>query len=222
MTCQQCLAELATGSLRDLQPESAVMQHCLTCPDCGPLATQLRDREYKAATVLNNLIPLSNPITVAETAGLMSRRRRVGKVVVFLTGAALVATIVISLFVTNLGRHMVGANDPALFTETITLTCLSPQQAGDIVDPYLGGSKSLYYVSQRGVPAITVRGTAEQLAKAKEMIRAFDGDSRMCTNNPFDIPVRELEKLRKDMLNGPDPQPVLAPSASPKPPASRK
>ena len=46
MTCQECVSELATGSLRDLTPDSDVMRHCATCPDCGPLATLLREREY--------------------------------------------------------------------------------------------------------------------------------------------------------------------------------
>src|SRR6266480_4648187 len=108
MRCQECLTELATGSLRDLTPESEVMRHCSTCPDCGPLATLLRDREYSAATILNSLPPLSNPISVAETAGMLARRRRVGKVVVFLSGTALVATFWIMLFVTGFGRTMMG------------------------------------------------------------------------------------------------------------------
>ena len=86
MNCHECLSELATGSLRDLTPDSAVMLHCVTCPYCGPLATALRDREYNAATILNNLPPTTSPITVAETAAMVSRRRRLGKVAVFLTG----------------------------------------------------------------------------------------------------------------------------------------
>src|SRR5439155_432527 len=81
-----------------------------TGPDCGPLATMLRDREYNAATILNTLPPMSNPISVAETAGMLARRRRVGKVVVFLTGSALVATIWVMLFVTGFGRMMIGAD----------------------------------------------------------------------------------------------------------------
>ena len=93
MNCQECLAELSTGSLRDLNPDSEVMRHCSTCPDCGALATMLRDREYNAATILNTLPPMSNPISVAETAGMLARRRRVGKVVVFLTGSALTLVV---------------------------------------------------------------------------------------------------------------------------------
>jgi len=214
MNCRQCLAELATGSLRDLQPESSVMQHCATCPDCGPLATMLRDREYNAATILNNLPPISNPIAVAETAAMVAQRRRVGKVVVFLTGAALIATVTTSLFLTQFGRAIVGVDRANLVTETIPLSCLSPEQAGDIVDPYFRTRGSLYYISRSGVPAITVRGTGEQVAKSKELIRAFDGDPRMCKRNPRAI-LGDLEKeLRRIDADEPNPAPVVAPSVA--------
>ena len=216
MTCAECLTELATGSLRDLQPQSAVMQHCATCPDCGPLATLLRDREYNAATILNNLPPMSNPIAVAETAAMVAQRRRVGKVVVFLTGAALTATIVTSLFVTDAGQKMMGAEVMGLRTETIPLSCLSPEQAGDIIDPYFRTHGSIYYIGKHGVPAITVRGTAEQVAKSKELIRAFEGDPRMCASNPGSIRIGDLEKeLRRITADEPNPAPVVAPSVVP-------
>jgi len=83
MTCEECLSELATGSLREMPPDSAVMLHCATCPDCSRLTTLLRDREYNAANVLNNLPPMSSPITVAETSVRTAHRRRTGRVVVF-------------------------------------------------------------------------------------------------------------------------------------------
>src|SRR5256885_2139286 len=93
MNCPQCLEELATGSLRELTPDSAVSRHAATCPDCGPLLTQLRDREYQAATVLNSLRPASDPIIVAETAGRLAQRRKMGRVVVTLTSIALGVSI---------------------------------------------------------------------------------------------------------------------------------
>lgn len=178
MNCQECLAELATGSLRDLTPESDVMRHCATCADCGPLATMLRDREYNAASVLNNLPPMSNPISIAETAGMLARRRRVGKVAVFLSGAALVVTVLVSVSATQIGRHVFGlSTGPALHTETIQLSCLSPQQAGDIISPYVRSNGSAYYVTNSSnLSVITVRGTADELAKSRELIRQLDAD----------------------------------------------
>ena len=178
MTCEECIAELATGSLRELTPDSPIMSHCARCPDCAQLTTLLRDREYQAASVLNNLPPRSNPITVAETAGLLSRRRRVGGLVVMASGAALVITIWIAAAVTVIPR-MNGAEADgrnAMRTETIPLTCLSPQQAADIINPYVRGRRSMYWIPSTGISAITVQGNASELARSRDLIREFEKD----------------------------------------------
>ncbi|MFL5468485.1 MAG: hypothetical protein ACJ8AE_01665 [Gemmatimonadaceae bacterium] len=175
MNCEQCLAELATGSLRDLGPQSEVVRHYQDCPECAPVATLLRQREYEAANLLNNLPPMSNPITVAEAAARMSHRRRVGRVVTTLVGAALAASIWIAAMMTDFGplRRATGGA-PSLYTETILLSCLSPAQAGDIINPYVRARGSIYYVPSTGISAITVRGTSTELAKSRELIREFE------------------------------------------------
>jgi len=178
MTCEECIRELATGSLRELAGDSPVMNHCAGCRDCAQLTTLLRDREYQAATVLNSLPPRSNPITVAETAGLLSGRRRVGGLVVMASGAAWVITIWIAAAVTVIPRMNSAEADGrnALRTETIPLTCLSPQQAADIINPYVHGRRSMYWVPSTGISAITVRGTASELARSRDLIREFEKD----------------------------------------------
>jgi hypothetical protein len=202
MTCEECISELATGSLRELPSNSPVMQHCAMCPDCSRLTTLLRDREYNAANVLNNLPPMNSPITVAETAVHTSQRRRVGGIVVMLSGAALVVTIWFTAATLILpAMRSNGLTEPTLFTETIPLSCLSPQQAADIVDPYLRTRGSLYYVPKSGISAITVRGTAVQLRKSKDIIREFESDpAAACRNSPADL-VRKLRGLQ-DQLGG--------------------
>jgi type II secretory pathway component GspD/PulD (secretin) len=166
--------------------DSAVMQHCATCPDCSRLTTVLRDREYNAANVLNNLPPMSNPITLAETAVITAHRRRVGRVVVMISGAALVVTIWFTA--ATLILPAMGSNGPTastLLTETIPLSCLSPQQAADIIDPYLRTRGSLYFIPTSGISAITVRGTAAQLSKSKDLIRNFESDrAAACRTTP--------------------------------------
>jgi type II secretory pathway component GspD/PulD (secretin) len=165
--------------LREMPANSPVMQHCLTCPDCSQLTTLLRDREYHAANVLNNLPPMSNPITVAETSVQMARRRRTGRVVVMLSGAALIATIWITaatIFFPAMRRGDLIANS-SLRTETISLSCLSPQQAADIINPYVRSHGSTYYLPTSDISAITVRGTASEIAKSKELIDQFEPDA---------------------------------------------
>ena len=172
MNCSECLEELATGSLRELSPDSAVSRHATTCPDCGPLLTQLRDREYQAATVLNNLPPISNPITVAETAGRLAQRRRMGGVVVTFASIALAISIWFA-FDTLLPDAMRPGSAPATITETFPLTCLSPQQAGQIIDPYVRARGTMYYTPD-GVAAITVRATPGEMVRVREVLRDFD------------------------------------------------
>lgn len=238
MNCQEALSELVTGSLRDMRADSAVMQHCAICPDCGPLATALRDREYNAASVLNNLPPMSSPIAVAERAGELARRRRIGKVAVFASGAALVVTMWTALFVTGFGRAMLGIDHSSLRTETIPLTCLSPQQAADIINPYVRSNGSTFYIGESGVAAITVRGTPAELAKSHELIRRFDSDPNACRTSLADklqgleklqelTQLKELNKLQNlqkelqplsERANAG--APVIAPATTPPPPAT--
>jgi hypothetical protein len=210
MNCQECLAEIEAGSLRDLPADSSVMLHCARCPDCARVTTLLREREYNAATLLNNLPPLSSPVSVAETAVRMSHRRRVGRVVVVLSGAALVATIWIAAATTII--PMIDDEPSAkstLRTETIALTCLSPQQAGDIIDPYVRGRWSRYWVSSSGISAITVRGTAMELAKSRELIRTFESDPAAACHHSMATDIKKMQNELQEALS-PDVRPEVA------------
>lgn len=178
MTCEQCLAELTTGSLREMSPDSPVMRHCASCPDCSHLTTLLRDREYNAANVLNNLPPMSNPITLAESSVSLAHRRRIGRAVVMLSGAALVVTIWIAAATTLFPalRRTEVVTRSELRTETISLSCLSPEQAASIIYPYVRSRGATYYLPSSGISAITVRGTATEVAKARSQIEHFEQD----------------------------------------------
>lgn len=190
MTCKDCLSALATESLREMGPDSPVLQHCATCPECARLTTMLRDREYETATVLNSLPPMSNPLTVAEAAVRTARRRRVGDFAVMISGAALVATIWFAAATTII--PMLNRADAriatALRTETMQLTCLSPKQAGDIIDPYVRSNGSAYYLPTSGISAITVRATLGELEKSRNLIREFENDPGAACRLPALLP----------------------------------
>jgi len=228
MTCEECLAALATESLREMSPDSPVMRHCATCPDCARVTNTVREKEYETATILNSLPPMSNPLTVAETAVRTAQRRRVGRVVVMLSGAALVATIWIAAATTlipalNLAdRRAVGST---MRTETMPLTCLSPKQAAEIIDPYVRTDGSAYYLPSSGISAITVRGTAEELAKSRDLIWEFEQDPGAACRVPPTLlgksgpttllvkPGEPLLDLKGPSGSGPAPAPDKVPTA---------
>jgi hypothetical protein len=222
MNCTDVLATLSTASLRDMTPDSAVMVHCERCPDCARVTTILRDREYEAATVLNGLPPMSSPIAVAEQSVITSKRRRLGRVAVIASGAALVVTIWIAASLTIIpaldvadARRVV----PRLATETISLTCLSPQQAADIINPYVRSHGSIYYIPTTGISAITVRGTWEELAKARNLIHDFESDPKAACHVPQGgLLNKDQPSLLKADRNS---APVLAPDKATTPPKTR-
>lgn len=177
MTCAEVLETLSTASLRDMPADSAVMAHCATCPDCARVTTLLREKEYEAASVLNGLPPMSNPLTLAEASVVTSKRRRVGRIAVFGTGAALVATIWIAASLTIFPELIHRDSPPSeLRTETMQLTCLSPQQAADIVNPYVRSHGSNWWIPKSGISAITIRGNGDELAKSRDLIAQFEAD----------------------------------------------
>jgi hypothetical protein len=198
MTCKECLAALETESLREMTPDSPVVQHCATCPDCARLTTMLRDKEYETATVLNSLPPMSNPLTVAEAAVGTAQRRRVGRVAVMISGAALVATLWIVGAMIVIPAFDDGHVGGDLRTETIALTCLSPQQAGDIINLYVRSDGSYYSVPRSGISAITVRARPNELATARELIREFENDPSAACRLPMTIVRKLQEEMSKD------------------------
>jgi hypothetical protein len=177
MTCAEVLETLSTASLRDMPADSAVMVHCAACPDCARVTTLLREKEYEAASVLNGLPPMSNPITLADESVVTSKRRRAGRIAVIGTGAALVATIWIAASLTIFPELIHSDSLPSeLRTESMQLTCLSPQQAADLINPYVRSHGSNWYIPKSGISVITIRGTGDELAKSRDLIAQFETD----------------------------------------------
>jgi hypothetical protein len=142
----------------------------------------VRDKEYETATVLNGLPPMSNPVTVAETAGQTDQRRHVGGVVVTLSaiaGAIVIWIVSATMVVPGLYRAGVIGSGPdrgGMRTETMQLSCLSPQQAADIINPYIRSARSKFFVPTSGISAITVQGTPGELERARNLIHKFERD----------------------------------------------
>jgi 2-oxoglutarate dehydrogenase complex dehydrogenase (E1) component-like enzyme len=86
-----------------------------------------------------------------------------------------------------------GSGASRLRTETIALKCLSPEQAADIINPYVRSHGSNYYIGNSGVAAITVRGTADELAMSRDLIRQFESDPQASCHASLADKFRELQ-----------------------------
>lgn len=220
MTCAEVLSTLSTASLRDMPADSPLMAHCAECADCSRVTTTLREREYEAASVLNGLPPLGNPIAIAERSVLTSKRRRLGNIAVFGTGTALAVTIWIaaSLSIIPALNRADRRIATTLRTETIPLTCLSPKQAGDIISPYVRSQGSAYYLPTSGLSAITVRGTPRELEKSRNLLGDFENDPNAACRVSADADRirRTMEAVDQAFSQG-DPRaaPALAPDKVP-------
>jgi len=219
MTCEECLSALETESLRDMTADSAVMQHCATCPDCARVTTMVRDREYETATILNSLPPMSNPLMVAETAGLTAHRRRAGRFVVMgsaIAGAFIIWIVSATMIVPALYRGGVIGNAGSygtLRTETMQLSCLSPQQGEEIIRPYINSVGSMVRPVVSGISAITVRGSAAEVAKSRELINHFERDPNAACRiaetrlrSTIESVDRAMEAATRDITPAPSPQ----------------
>jgi hypothetical protein len=190
MTCAETLSALSMASLRDMASDSPIMQHCAECAECSRVTTMVRQQEYEAANVLNGLPPMSDPAALAEQAVVSSARRRTGRIAVMFTGAALVATIWIASWLTIIPalNNADARHASNLRTETIQLSCMSPQQAGEIISPYIRSHGSMFYVPKSGIRAITVRGSMSEIHQARDVIADFENDPAAACRLPPGTP----------------------------------
>ena len=186
MNCQECLAVVATGSVAELEHNDAVRRHYSACPECSRVVRSVAEGEKDLAAVLN-AIPSRVPATVtAETAIAVARRRKIAR----LLSIAFAALIVVTLWITWVRVIVPGMQATAelarsnLITETIKLECLSSEQAGDLISPYVRTNGSLYYIAKPPLRVITVRATAEELRNVRTVLERFDNSSETACAAP--------------------------------------
>lgn len=182
-TCAECLATMSTSRVSDLEPGSAVALHCATCANCSRVAEEVRYAEYRLATALNvqRSGMDSSEVTVAALKG--SERLRRSRIARRIQIALIVAgCYVFYVFMETRTNPRALDNLPAIpeavvdahgiATRTITLQCITPEQAIALATPYLRSEAAVYPVP--GIPAITMRGKREEFRRAVSAIEQFD------------------------------------------------
>lgn len=170
-TCAECLATMSTSRVSDIQPGSAIALHCATCANCSQVAEEVRYAEYRLATALNEQRSGlgSSDLTVAAMKGSERLRRvRVGR---WIQSALIIAGCYV--FFVFMEQRTKGE----IATRTITLQCITPDQAMSLATPFLR-SKGMVYTTP-GIPAVIVRGKPDEFRRAVDAIEHFDGQCQL-------------------------------------------
>ncbi len=176
MTCQECLAAVTTASLQEIQSDAQIRKHWEECQDCSRVVTLLAAGEHDLAALLAEHSSTKLPSQTAETAISRAKRQRMGVVLSGVFAILLAATIWIAWVrvVVPSARATADMTTNHQLTETLALKCLSPEQAGELISPYVRANGSLYYLPKSPLKVITVRATADEMNNVKSILGRFD------------------------------------------------
>ena len=176
MNCQECLATLSTASALELEQSDAARSHYAACPDCSRVTSLVVGAERELASNLNKVAFKVPASITAETAIAIAKRRRIGKALAVVFAALIAVTLWITWIQVIVPSMQATAElaRPNLVTETLKLRCLSSEQAGDLISPYVRSNGSLYYVAKPPLKILTVRATPEELREVRTLLDRFD------------------------------------------------
>lgn len=176
MNCEEYLSIIETASLGEIEQNTRLRQHAASCEDCSRVIRLIAEGEHDLAMALDNVSSSIPASQTAEAAIVIAKRRRVGRLFagLFVVLIAITAWITwVQLIVPSM-RATVEIAAGNLRTETIPLQCLSPNQVGDLISPYVRSSGSAYYPAKAPMTVITVRATPEEIQKVKALLDQFD------------------------------------------------
>jgi hypothetical protein len=176
-TCAQCLSDLSTMRLSDMSPGTAAALHLESCPHCAGIAQEIAYAERRLSTALAETRSSFTPEELSEGALLGSERERrlfIGRFVRGLLAAA--GCVTLFLFMENTFIPLAGQSEK-IRTETISLRCLTSEQAMEIATPYLRSSASIS--APKGVRVVTIRGKLAEFQAAISRVKSVD-DAQTC------------------------------------------
>lgn len=174
MTCDDYLSMLETLPVQELAFGEA-REHAAYCPDCNRVTRVVAARERNMTLAYESAYPSASAVTVAERAIAAARRQRIA----FYYRAALgiAAVVVVALFVVTRRIPIAASRQPA-FHERLSLQCLSPDQAVELVRREVPNSERIVIRAQPRVAVIEVGGPVEEVRVARAIIDHFDNSDR--------------------------------------------
>lgn len=176
MTCEECLRAVSGMSLQESVADPQIRKHWEECRDCSHVLTVVATAERDFSELLRQQSPARSVVQTAENAVSRVKRRRLGILVSAFLATMLAATLWIAWVrvVVPAARETVELTSNQHVTETLELKCLSPNEAGTLISPYVRSNGSLYYLPSGGLRVITVKATPEEMKTVKSLLVRFD------------------------------------------------
>lgn len=192
-TCAECLTALSTMRLAEIGEGSPIRQHYSTCRNCSRVAADLQYAEHRLALALSEMGSSLPPEAFAQDAITGSERlRRRATAKWIRRGLAFFAALILGTYIME--QRAINPR-PEIITRTIVLKCSSPDDAMEVVTPYLRSNGSAVYKAA-GARVITLRGINPEVEAAISQIDQLE--ARFCALPPAPAVKRSGETPGKD------------------------
>ena len=179
----------------DLREGTSAARHIASCPQCAGIAAEIAYAERRLSSALAETQSSFTPEEMSYGALVGSERERrkvVGRWVRGLLAAA--GCVTFFLFMENVILPRAGQSEK-IRTETISLRCLTPEQAMEIATPYLRSTGAIY--TTKGMRVVTVRGRHAEFQQAVAHISSIDDAQQCALPNPaYMDPSRTMPELK--------------------------
>ena len=172
-TCAECLTAVSTMRLADMRADSPIALHCASCPYCSDVVRETVYAEQRLSEALHELRPSMSVQHVSAYAINSSEKIRRLWVARWVRGVLAAAGCVTFFFFMQ--NVFIPRVDPSseINTESITLRCISAQQASEIATPYLRSHGSAIYRADE-LHTVTIRGQQKEFAAAVAHVQLAD------------------------------------------------
>jgi hypothetical protein len=183
MNCDDYLSMLATLPVEELASGGA-RDHAARCRECDRITRVVAERERNMLMAFGDLHPSVPAGQVAARALVASRRRTVGLYYRIGLGVATVAAI----FFMIVSRQPTAPSPGASVLETFRLRCLSPEQAAELLRPYIQSTGRVSFQPNSPLGIINIEASPQQIERARSVLERYDNATESQCAARFTVP----------------------------------
>ena len=170
MKCDDYLAMLATFPMHELA-DGRAREHASTCAECNRVTLLVMERERH---MLAAYVDTRAPSAFTRTAATALRTSRRHKVALYYRIGLGVTAVTAVLYTIAAGREQSSLPAPIMARETIRLQCLSPQQAAEVLAPYVRRTGSITIRPESPLGLIHIAASPRDVATAHKVLDRLD------------------------------------------------